>query len=274
MTYAAHDLNMSQPSVSLQLKLLEQEFGARFCERTKQGVALTARGRIFLDAVRPVLDQIEKIELTFKNSGPGNAVKPFAVGSNHLHSVTVMPDILRDFVADYPTVELVMKTEDSAVIERCVVRSELDIALISRPTFLPECVYEPYDEHDAVAFVPAGHELAGLSLSLDELARYPLVAKEDSTCLIELRPRGFTPKLALQCGTPEAVKLAVKRGFGVGILYRARLVDEIASGEFAVVTVPELEPLKRKSFIIHNRRAPMSPEKAGFIRIMRRMRQS
>ena len=66
VTRASQELHMSQPAVSQQLKLLEQQCDARFIVRIGQGMELTERGRAFLDAIRSIVAQAEKIESTFK----------------------------------------------------------------------------------------------------------------------------------------------------------------------------------------------------------------
>ena len=65
VTKASQELHMSQPGVSQQVKLLEQECAARLVVRIGQGVELTERGQAFLDAFWPIVSQAEKIEGTF-----------------------------------------------------------------------------------------------------------------------------------------------------------------------------------------------------------------
>ena len=73
ITKASEILHISQPSVSQQLKLLEEEFGTKFFARLSQGVELTHEGKQFLDAVSPILAQAELVEKTFKRN-PNRAV--------------------------------------------------------------------------------------------------------------------------------------------------------------------------------------------------------
>jgi DNA-binding transcriptional LysR family regulator len=65
VTRASKELHMSQPAVSQQLKFLERQFAGRLIVRTHHGVELTKKGRAFLDAVRPIIAQADKIETTF-----------------------------------------------------------------------------------------------------------------------------------------------------------------------------------------------------------------
>lgn len=66
ITRASQELHMSQPAVSQQLKLLEQQCETKFVVRTSQGVELTERGRAFLDAIRPIVARVKDVESTFK----------------------------------------------------------------------------------------------------------------------------------------------------------------------------------------------------------------
>ena len=65
VTRASKELHMSQPAVSQQLKFLEQQFAERLIVRTHHGVKLTEQGRAFLNAVRPIIAQADKVATTF-----------------------------------------------------------------------------------------------------------------------------------------------------------------------------------------------------------------
>jgi len=97
VTKASQELHMSQPGVSQQVKLLEQECAARLVVRIGQGVELTERGQAFLDAIRPIVSQAEKIEGTFKVRSNEKKSSFLTVGGSRSHSVAVLPEILRAF---------------------------------------------------------------------------------------------------------------------------------------------------------------------------------
>src|SRR5690242_7939487 len=91
VTAAAEELHLSQPAASLQLKLLEQEYGLTLFRRKSNGMELTGEGREFLEAIRPILVTIAEVDAKFKER---NRSKPrehhgspkadvIFVGSNH-----------------------------------------------------------------------------------------------------------------------------------------------------------------------------------------------
>src|SRR6266404_7282404 len=100
-TKASEELHMSQPAVSLQLKLLEQEYGAKFHVSFSQGVKLTPQGQVFFHAIRPLLIQAEDIVQRFKANA--RTTRPLAVGGTRNISVTVLPRIIADFKRRHPS---------------------------------------------------------------------------------------------------------------------------------------------------------------------------
>jgi DNA-binding transcriptional LysR family regulator len=126
VTAASRELHMSQPGVSQQVKLLEQECAARLVVRIGQGVELTERGQAFLDAIRPIVSQAEKIEGTFKVRSNEKKSSFLTVGGSRSHSVAVLPEILRAFKQNHPWVQFVLESNDSGTMEQRVLSAEVE----------------------------------------------------------------------------------------------------------------------------------------------------
>jgi len=120
VTKASHELHMSQPAVSQQLKLLEQQCDARFIVRIGQGMELTERGKVFLDAIRPIVAQVADVESTFKVKSDEKKSSFLTVGGSRSHSVAVLPEILRAFKQNHPWVQFVLESNDSGTMEQRV----------------------------------------------------------------------------------------------------------------------------------------------------------
>lgn len=274
VTNAAKELHLSQPAVSLQLKCLEQEYGSKFYLRTNHGVELTARGRSFLDAIRPVLAQLDKIEVDFKDHKNKQKTNVLRIGGNHTICATVFPKVLTNFRKSYPDVDLVVETAGNRIIESYLRDGKVEVALITGPSYAPTNIYEAYEVHQAVAFVPPDHPLGGQVMALEDLAKLPLVVKKESTNVHAIMRLGIDLKIVLQCESAEGVKIAVQNGMGVGLLYLARVAAEIRKGELVAIDVPELKEITHQSFIMYVRHKPLSPSAEDFIRTLRRMKTS
>ena len=111
VTTASRELHMSPARVSQQLKLLEKQCETRFVVRIGQGMELTERA--FLDAIRPIVAQAEKIEGTFKVKSNEKQPSFLTVGGSGTHVVIVLPKILRAFKHNHPWVQFALERNDS-----------------------------------------------------------------------------------------------------------------------------------------------------------------
>jgi DNA-binding transcriptional LysR family regulator len=83
------------------------------------------------------------------------------IGGSNSISVDLLPKILTAFKRTHPEVEVVLETNNSPVIERRILNSELEIALVTNPSYSPLIAYEPYEELRLVAFAaPSGIQFA------------------------------------------------------------------------------------------------------------------
>jgi LysR family transcriptional regulator, low CO2-responsive transcriptional regulator len=274
VTRASQEVHLSQPAVSQQIKLLEQECETRFVVRVGQGVELTERGRAFLDAIRPIVAQVRDVESTFKVKSNDKKSSFLTVGGSRNHSVTVLPEILRAFKQNHPWVQFAVESDDSGTMEQRVLSDEVEVALINHPSSSDQIAYESYKEMGIVAFALAASPFVGKKLTLTELFQIPLVVRRRSTTLRELLKKGYKPNIAVECDLSEAVKAAVQRELGVGILYRETVEVDLKSRDLKILDVPELERIRTKSFIIYNKCTPLSGVAQAFLHALRESRVS
>jgi DNA-binding transcriptional LysR family regulator len=269
ITKASVALHISQPSVSQQLKLLEEEFGTRFFMRLNQGVELTAEGDEFFNAIQPLLTEAENLEKRFKSSSRENDTAPLIVGGSHNVSVNVLPKLLMAFKERHPSVQFILETNESRKIEIRLLNSEVEIALITNPSHRAELVYESYEEMELVAFCLPTNPLARKKLTLKELAECPLVLRGGGRLEKVLTNLGYRMNVVLRCEASTTVKAAVRMGMGVGILYRNAIASRVAKGILKVINVPELKEMGIKSFVAYDKRKPLAPMAQEFLQILR-----
>ena len=269
ITNAAHELQMSQPGVSLQLKYLEQEFETKLYKRGTHGIELTQRGQNFLGAIRSVLSEVQNIDFRFKNSKSGKISSVLTVGGSNTLSITVFPRIIADFKKLHPEIKFEIATNSSVEIELGVQNTSIEIGLIVDPKYFPNCIYEPYQKHEAVAFIPPGHPLAGKTVNLEELTQYPLVVKRGSSSVNVLKNQGYALNLAAQFDSPEAVKEAVLQGLGIGILFRSRLQSELIQGNLQIINSDDMKNITVQSFLVYNSEQELSVIAEDFLETLR-----
>lgn len=268
VTKASIALHLSQPSVSQQLRLLEEEFGRKFFVRLNQGMELTSEGKELFQAIVPFLAQAENLEKRFKSNGKTYDSGLLIVGGSRNVSGDILPKMLMALKKRHPSVQFVLESDHSPAIEKRLIASDLDIGLITNPSYRTEIIYEPYEEMELVAFCLAKNPIARKKVSLKDLVECPLVLRAGGRLENVLMNLGHKVNVAMRCEAAASVKGAVRMGMGVGILYRNAVTSAVTSGNFRFVNVPELKQMGIQSFIIYDKRKPLAPISQEFLQVI------
>jgi LysR family cys regulon transcriptional activator len=225
MTLAARRLHASQPGVSRQIALLEEELGFQLFERRGRSlVRTTEAGKDIVERATTILRELQNIrrtssELTNIDGGT------LSIATTHTQARYVLPEVIRKFRAKYPKVRLHVHQGTSEQIADMVSRNLVDFAMATGSDELfPQLVRLPvYRWHRAVV-VPNGHALTRAGkLTLKKLAEFPIVTYEFSFSGRSSLPAlfetaGLTLDVALTARDADVIKTYVRIGLGVGIL--------------------------------------------------------
>jgi len=225
ITTAARKLHTSQPGVSKQLKLLEDELGFPLFERDGRNlVAVTAAGQQVVDRALRILEEaqnIRRLSADLKDDRTGS----LSIGTTHTQARYVLPPIVQRFRADYPDVDLHLHQGSSEQIAELAKLDRIDVAIATGGEALfPGLVLLPCYRWHRRVIVPREHPLAGEGdLSLKTLARYPIVTytfsfsgRSSLPALFE--SAGLKLKVALTASDADVIKTYVRLGLGVGIV--------------------------------------------------------
>lgn len=222
---AALELNLSQPAVSGQLKLLTESFGEALYHRRGRGIKLTPAGEqlaLYAGRIRQAHDEATALRIAWREGGG-----ILRIGASTTPASYFLPHLVARFHAEYPEVKVAMiRSGNSAEIVSRL--PELDIGFIEGPVpakIPTDTVVSPWCTDQVVAIVPSGHPLAGARepASLDNLARYPLIWREAGSGLRRLvetvfSSHGIVPAEILDVTSVEGIKEAVRAGMGIGFV--------------------------------------------------------
>jgi DNA-binding transcriptional LysR family regulator len=156
---AATRLHITQPALSRQIRLLEEELGITLLRRTKRTVELTEAGATFLPEIRKALQQIESATQIAQRAARGEIGSlriAFAASAMHI----VLPKILQQFRALYPNVKLEM-TELCTLDQVEALRTEtVDVGLLHPPIDVPFLSLHPLQGEKLVVALPEAHPLS------------------------------------------------------------------------------------------------------------------
>jgi DNA-binding transcriptional LysR family regulator len=281
ITKASKELHISQPSVFQQVKSLEDSYGTKLYRKTGKGIELTEEGRLFRLEVEEILRRVDSLEKKFRPQ-PSPSAGRLVIGASHGPSASLIPSVLTTFKRIHPHVQVTLKTKDSRGMEQLVAESRVELAVVtdvSQVENSPQFCIEPCRQEQLVAFVSTKHPFARKTrISLAELARQPLILKERSESktrelLKQIEQRGFELNVFMECESAEAVKAAVIKGLGVGVLYRDHLNTEVRRGDLKIVRISDLKRIDSKSFILYKIDQPLSPYARKFLGLLRPAQQ-
>jgi DNA-binding transcriptional LysR family regulator len=276
ITKAAAELRMSQPSISLQIKRLEEEFRVKLHIRKGRSIELTAQGRDLLVHAHKILAEIDQLNKSFKGNNAAVDKGSLVVGGSFSLSASLLPSAMQTFIKSHPHINPQLITGSKTKIVQMVLKFQIDIAVINDHPESPLLVAEPFLWQKIVVFVPADHLLARKSkLELSDILRFPLVVGTsgagNNTLMktIEHAAGQTRVRIGLRCDTAQAVKAAVRQGAGPGILYEGAVKNKINSGEFTVLKFPGSTTWGNLSHIIYHSGRPLSPATKEFLVILR-----
>ncbi|MBV8628283.1 MAG: DNA-binding transcriptional regulator HcaR [Paraburkholderia sp.] len=157
-TRAAQRLHTAQPSLSQQIRNLEDEVGTPLFERTRRKVELTEAGKVFLAEARLVVAQADRAVARARQVGQGRAT--VTIGFVPAAEIRVFPVILPRLRLRYPEVNVELRSLPTAEQEEALLRGDIDVAFMRRPVVSPELRSEVVLTEPLVVVLPSGHPLA------------------------------------------------------------------------------------------------------------------
>jgi len=273
---AAHELSISQPSVSYQVKELEAVLGLPLLDRLGKRVRLTEAGEVLYDYARRTLSLLDEAALVMEQMR-GIERGTLRVGASNTVGIYVIPLALGAYKKRYPNLAVSMEIGSRDALQERVRQGALDVAVLSAPVADPELVVVPFMEDQLVMVVPAGHPLAGRpGLTLRDFAGESFLMREPGSgtrLAVEAiaRRTGVALQIGMELGSNGAIKHAVEAGLGVAVLSRHAIELERKGGGLVVVDI-EGFPVQRPWSIVHLRRRQLPAAVAQFIELLRERR--
>ena len=197
LTAAQRRLNTSQPSLSRQIRDLENEVGVQLLERQARGVKLTAAGRVFLDHARLALLQVEAAaDGARRTAEPQRPVLSmgFLVGLE----VTWLPHLLRILREEAPEVEITLCTQSSPELALALMRGRLDVAFLRPEKESAGVIFKTLAKEPLIAVLPADHRLASRKkIRPQDLAREVYVSSARTSPVLQAVIDDYATKVGI-----------------------------------------------------------------------------
>lgn len=226
-TEAAKSLYISQPALSKQIAVLENEIGVKLLFRTRRSVRLTPAGTVFCQELETIATQIEQaIEKAQKPDLGENCT--LTIGCLEAMGTPFLPALIKEFRQDYPDIRLIFERHSFKPLREKFYRGDLDIifTLAIEIEDIHEVIWDSFFKARPYVFMSATHPLANKpDLKLEDLRDegFVMISREESPRGFDrgislCRAHGFTPNIIKQMPNVESVLLSVESGVGITIL--------------------------------------------------------
>lgn len=230
---AAAALYTSQPAISKQIKLLEEELGIEiFVRNGKRIAAITEPGKGLLAIAQRMLIDAENFK-QFAQEFHAQDCGHLTIATTHTQARYALPPVVKQFVERYPKVKLALHQGTPTQIAEQVLHGDADICIATESLSLYEgLVTLPcYDWYHCVITPPDHPLLQEKTLTLEAIARYPIITYDFAfsgrgKINDAFEKAGITPDIALTAIDADVIKTYVELGLGIGILAEIAFIPE------------------------------------------------
>jgi len=240
---AAEKRFRTQPAISLQIRALEEEVGARLLDRSGGRVSLTAAGKLFFKYAEETIERRKTIltEIAETERVPRGEI---VVGANEGTCLHILPEVFAQFKRDYPNVSVSIKRSDYAKILESIIENAVDFGVVSLPVNDNRLEAQLIHRDHLVAITAPGHSLAHKkTVSVAEVATYPMVLPKlghTRDALDELfYDHHVKPNVAMELDSSELLKRFVAAGVGVGFIARSNIEEDIRAKALVAITLTD-----------------------------------
>ena len=239
-TGGARLLHISQPTVTTQVRFLEETYGIELFYRRGHKVSLTPLGEQLFELAQKIFALESETVHLLEDSGElkSGLLRVGAVGPFHV------TEMLARFNRRFPGVEVTVRVGNSETVLAALVDYQTDVAVLAQFTEDPRFHSVPYSRHPVVVFAHRSHRFAARrAIRAAELAGERMILREEGSTTRKafddaMARAGVTPRVAMEIGSREAIREAVIMGVGIGAVSE---IEFIPHPDLRTVAVSDVE---------------------------------
>ncbi len=254
---AAEALFLSQPSVSNQVKLLEESYGLKLFDRSGRNIELTHPGEVLLSYAERIFNLAKEADSVIEEI-KGLKTGEIRISASNTLGAYYLPDILDLFRKKHPGIEIRMNVGYTQTVVEDILSFRSDLGLIGRTVVHSNIAVIPLWEEELVLIVPPNHPFASCrDIDPAELRGEPFIMSERGSGVREITEEilsraEISPNIVMELGENEAIKRAVSSGLGMTIISAAVASRELESGVIRSVQLRGSR-ISRRFYIIHHK---------------------
>ncbi len=271
-TRAAQRLHVSQPPLSHQIRLLEEELELSLLIRNKRTVQLTDAGKVFLEEARATLLHASRAKELAKRAASGYA-GTLKIGFVTTADVLVIPKVYRRYTEAYPNVRLELSSMNDLQQREALIDGRIAVGVTTAPTVDESAIFEQLLEEELIVALPSAHPLAREeTIEFADLAEEPYIIVDRKVAvtmhdhIIYLcRQAGFSPNVVQQVDHVQFMLSLIASNVGLSLLPRRVMMLPRQGVAFR----PLAPPVPRMTLGLIYQRENRQPIVDGFLEVVR-----
>lgn len=267
---AAEQLHITQPAVSKRIAALEDQLSVRLFDRIGRQIRLTEAGRVLLPSAHKILQTVKETRRHLADLS-GKVAGELSLATSHHVGLHRLPPVLKEFVREYPQVDLQLAFVDSEKAYAQVLSGSAEIAVITLSPNAPPAIESQEVWNDPLQFVISpDHPLAGArKVTLEELSPCPAILPEAHTYTAQIVRQLFEDQslplsIKMASNFLETIKMMVSIDLGWSVLPETLIDDQLC-----VLPVKGVRLSRSLGFIYHRERS-MSNAGQHFLDLLNR----
>jgi DNA-binding transcriptional LysR family regulator len=265
----------TQPAVSSQIRLLEEEVGAKLLDRSGGKVSLTASGKLFLKFSEELLES-RKAMLAGIAETERVPRGEIVVGANEGTCLHILPEVFAEFKKQHPDVNTSITRADYARILESVIDNSVDFGVVSLPVDDARLKVVLIHRDELVIIAPPQHPLAKKqSATVAEVAKFPLVVPKGGHTRDALEDlffeRKLKPRYIMELDSSELLKRFVAADAGVGFIARSNASEDVRANSLATIAISDAT-IRRDLALVFRKDKSLSRAALAFIDIAVRIK--
>lgn len=275
-TKAAEAVLLTQPTVSENIRLLEEAVGERLLDRLGREVLPTPAGRILYGYARRIIQLRDEAMQALRHYG-GDLSGTLALGASTIPGAYILPPLIESFRNYHPGIQMHLRIADTTAVVEELLHDRLELGLIGARLKEQRFDCDEAFADELVLTLHPDHAWAGReSVRPDELESEPFILREQGsgTRLVmsqALRECGFDPtrlRVVAEMGSSEAVRQGIKSRLGISILSSLAVAEDVRRGDLVVVPLEGML-IRRPFYLLRRKGRQLSPLALAFYEHLR-----
>ena len=268
-TRAGEEMHLSQPSVSVRIRMLQEELGVKLFEQLGKKISMTEAGLVLERNARRIVSAFEDAQLAIQEL-KGLERGSLRIGASTTPGIYLVPKIVAEFKHQHPKIEIYVAIKDTRQVEELIVKNEFDFGFVGGHLIGYDVEVIPWRTDELALVVPVTHPLAARKrVKPRDLEKELFIFREQGSAtqaLVEGNLRAWELKVAtvMETDNPGAVKQAVQAGLGIAFLSKFAIETELRTKTLATVRVEGLNA-RRELKIVYRKDKHLSLAAKAFI---------